>query len=249
MTDDFCNLSGRVALVTGAGQGMGLGIAKALAGRGAAVLVNDYFADRAERAAEELTAGGAQAMALPANLLEPQQVEAMINKAFRGFQAVDILVNNAGVPADGMVPEQFLTTEESEWRRYLELNLVAVMRCCRGLVPAMCQRGWGRVITIVSEAWRSTNGMGIAAYAAGKAGAVGFSRQLSGEVARSGVTVNCLSLGLMNNTGMEKQARAIPCGRLGCPEDVAPAVVYLASREAEWVTGQVLGINGGSIAG
>ena len=241
------DLSGRVAVVTGAGRGMGLGIAQALASQGAAVAINDCYAERAEDAARTVNDAGGKAVALVADVLREDAVAAMQAELESKLGTADILVNNAGIPADGMVPQQFLETDEAEWRRYLELNLVAVMRCCRCLVPGMCERGWGRVVNVVSEAWRTAGQMGIAAYAAGKAGTVGFSRQLSGEVARRGVTVNCISLGLMDNTGMDELVRTIPCGRLGCAEDAAAAATYLASDEANWVTGQVLGVNGGVV--
>ncbi len=240
------DLQHRVALVTGAGRGIGFGIARLLASRGAAVAVNDYYEERAREAAGQLRAAGGKSMAVPADVCDADAVREAARQVTDELGPIDILVNNAGIPPAGMALTPFLETSPADWDAFVKINLLGVMNCTRSLLPDMCERGRGRIVTIVSEAWRSVNGMGIAAYAAGKGGAVSFSRQLSGEVAPQGVTVNCVSLGIMDNVpDAEKYARHIPCRRPGSAEDAAAAVLYLVSEEASWITGQVLTLNGG----
>ena len=245
------NLKGHVALVTGAGQGMGLGIARALAAQEARVAVNDYYQERAEAAATQIRDNGGTAMGIGADVIDLKSVQRMIAEVERQFGPVDILVNNAGVPIDGMKIAPFINTPVEDWERFLNLNLRGVMNCVHSVLHGMCERRWGRIITISSESWRQGFNMGLSLYAASKAGAVGFMRQLSSEIAASGVTANCISLGTMNNT---PKAEAIAkhtttVGRAGTPEDVGAAVVYFASEEASWVTGQVLPLNGGGFTG
>lgn len=237
-------LDGRTALITGAGRGIGLGIAEALAEAGARVAINDYHAERAEAAAQSI---GAPALAAPGDVCAAADLDAMAERLREAWGGVDILVNNAGIPAvDGMALKSFQDGEESKWRELVELNLLALMNCTRRFIDAMTERGFGRVINIVSEAWRVGLGSGVCAYGAAKGGAVAFSRQLSGEVAAKGVTVNCVSLGMMDNLPPDDRAlRGIPCGRFGSARDAAAAVRYFASEEAGWVSGQVLGVSGG----
>ncbi len=241
------DLTGHTALVTGAGQGMGLGIAKALASQGARVAVNDYYHDRAEKAAAQIRDKGGTAMGIDADVSDLQSVQRMVAEIERQLGPIDILVNNAGVPIDGMKIAPFINTPVEDWERFLNINLRGVMNCAHSVLNGMCERRWGRIITISSESWRQGFNMGLSLYAASKAGAIGFMRQLSSEIAASGVTANCISLGTMNNT---TKAEAIAkhtttVGRAGTPEDVGAAVVYFASEEASWVTGQVLPLNGG----
>jgi NAD(P)-dependent dehydrogenase (short-subunit alcohol dehydrogenase family) len=245
------DLKGHVALVTGAGQGMGLGIAKALAAQGARVAVNDYYPERAEKAAVQIRDNGGTAMGIGADVSDLKSVQKMVDEVQRQFGPVDILVNNAGVPVDGMKLAPFVNTPVEDWERFFNLNLRGVMNCVHSVLRGMCERRWGRIITISSESWRQGVNMGLSLYASSKAGAVGFMRQLSSEIAASGVTANCISLGTMNNT---PKAEAIAkhtttVGRAGTPEDVGAAVVYFASEEASWVTGQVLPLNGGGFTG
>jgi 2-hydroxycyclohexanecarboxyl-CoA dehydrogenase len=245
------DLTGHTALVTGAGQGMGLGIAKALAAQGARVAVNDYYAERAEKAAAQIRDNGGTTVGIDADVSDLKSVQKMIAEIERQFGPVDILVNNAGVPIDGMKIAPFINTPVEDWERFLNLNLRGVMNCVHSVLHGMCERRWGRIITISSESWRQGFNMGLSLYAASKAGAVGFMRQLSSEVAASGVTANCVSLGTMNNTpkaeAIAKHSTTV--GRAGTPEDVGAAVVYFASEEASWVTGQVLPLNGGGFTG
>jgi NAD(P)-dependent dehydrogenase (short-subunit alcohol dehydrogenase family) len=242
----------RRALVTGAGQGVGLAVAGELAAAGIDVVVNDIDPDRAERAAARLRADGATAMALPFDVTSWQQT----SEAARRGPAVDVLVNNAGnAGTEGfgqLVP--FLETEPADWARFLAVNLYGVMHACRAFVPAMSAAGWGRVVTIISDAGR-TGEPRLAAYSAAKAGAAGFSRALAREVAPGGVTVNCVSLGSIAPAApagqptagdeRDRRARRYPVGRLGAPADVAGLVAFLASERAEWITGQTYSVNGG----
>ena len=242
-------LDGKVALVSGAGRGMGLGVAQALAQQGATVLVNDFYADRAEAAADGLRAQGFAAHAACADMTQREALFALVEQLHAAHGAVDIFVHNAGIPAQGWGYSQFLESTPAEWDAWLQLNLHGLMHACQALLPRMLERRWGRIVAINSDAARSATGMGLCAYGAAKAAAVGFIRNLSGEVGRKGVTANALSLGTMNNwDGAEHVARKTSTvGRAGSPQDVGAAVVYLSSNEAEWVNGQLLPVNGGSL--
>lgn len=238
-------LDGKVALVSGAGRGMGLGIAQALAGLGARVLVNDFFPERAEAAAAQLRAQGAAAEAAPADMCDRAAIAALLDKT----GPVDVFVHNAGIPAQGWGYRKFLESDEAEWRSWLDLNLIGLMHASQLVLPAMIERRWGRIVVIGSDASRTATGFGLCAYGAAKAAAIGFVRNLSGEVGRHGVTVNALSLGTMNNwEGAEAlAAKFTSVGRAGSPQDVGAAVAFLTSPEAVWVNGQVLPVNGGSL--
>jgi 3-oxoacyl-[acyl-carrier protein] reductase len=243
------DLGGRVALVTGAGQNVGAGIARCLAARGARVAVNDLHEERAAQSAEAITAAGGVAVAAPFDVTDAGAVASGVARAAGTLGPVDILVNNAGVPP-GMTLTRFRDMDPAEWPRYVDLNLYGVLHCTRAVLDGMLERSWGRIVTISSGAGQTGVSIGVSIYGAAKAAGIGFSRHLALEVADRGVTVNVVSLGLMDNAGDEKAVRAmgaaIPCRRVGTPEDVAAAVLYLASEEASWVTGQTLGVNGGS---
>jgi 2-hydroxycyclohexanecarboxyl-CoA dehydrogenase len=237
------DLSGRVALVTGGGAGVGVGIAGVLAAQGARVVVNDLFPDRATATASRV--GG---VAVPFDVTDAEEVRRGMGRVAAEVGPVDILVNNAGIPADGFVPGPFVGTGPDDWRRFVELNLYGVMSCTAAALPAMCERGWGRVITISSDAGRVGSPMGLSLYGASKAGALGWMRHVAHEVGPSGVTVNALSLGVMAGAGMPPEfALGQPVPRLGEPEDAGWAVAFLASDEAGWITGQVLPVNGGGV--
>ena len=239
------DLSGRVALVTGAGQGMGVGVVEALARQGATVAVNDLHPDRADAVANRVRG----AIAAPFDVTDHAAVVAGMEGVAEAVGPVDILVNNAGVPADGFVPTPFRDTTPADWHRFVDLNLHGVLHCMHAALPSMCDRGWGRIVTVSSEAGRTGINLGVSLYGAGKAGALGLMRHVAVEVARTGVTVNAVALGLMDNVPSEwaqAVARTVPVGRLGSPQDVGAAVVFLASDEAGWITGQVLPVNGGA---
>ena len=241
------DLTGRTALVTGAGQNVGRGIARALAAQGAAVLVNDVRADRADAVAEAISAAGGVASAAVFDVTDLDSVMAALDRV----GPVDILVNNAGNGgSESMVPQPFVTMPPAAWEGPIRVNLYGVLNCCHAVVPGMCERGWGRVITISSGAGTTGVAIGVSAYSAGKGAGIAFTRTLALEVARQGVTANSLAIGLMavaDQVVTERLARSIPVGRIGTPEDVAAACVWLASDGASWVTGQTIGINGGSV--
>lgn len=241
------DLTGRTTLVTGAGQNVGRGIARAFAAQGASVLVNDVRPERAEAVAEEISAAGGLAKAVAFDVTDLESVMA----ALEHVGPVDILVNNAGNGgSESMVLQPFVTMLPTAWEGPIRVNLYGVLHCCHAVVPGMCDRGWGRVITISSGAGTSGVAIGVSPYSAGKGAGIAFTRTLALEVARQGVTANSLVIGLMavpDPTVTERLAKSIPVGRIGMPEDVAVACVWLASDGASWVTGQTIGINGGSV--
>jgi 3-oxoacyl-[acyl-carrier protein] reductase len=241
------DLTGRTALVTGAGQNVGAGIARMLAAQGATVAVNDYVAERADTTVEEIVAAGGKAVAAPFDVTDWDAVTA----AVEAIGPVDILVNNAGNGGvEGMRPQPFREMDPAAWDGPIRVNLYGVLNCCRAVINGMCERGWGRIITISSGAGTNGVAIGVSPYSAGKGGGLSFTRTLALEVARSGVTANTVALGLMEMKDPEvtgRLARAIPVGRTGRPEDIGAACVWLASDEASWVTAQTIEVNGGSV--
>jgi NAD(P)-dependent dehydrogenase (short-subunit alcohol dehydrogenase family) len=236
-----------VALVTGAGQNVGAGIAATLASRGATVLVNDVVPERAGSVTQAIVEAGGEARSLPFDVTDL----AAVQEAVASVSPIDVLVNNAGNGGSApMSVRPFVEMDPSEWEGPLRVNLYGVLNTCHAVVGTMCQRGWGRVITISSGAATAGVGIGVAPYSAGKGGALAFTRSLALEIASSGVTANTVAIGLMELPDpklTEGLARAIPLGRTGTPGDVAAACVWLASEEAGWVTGQTVQVNGGSI--
>jgi 3-oxoacyl-[acyl-carrier protein] reductase len=238
-------LEGKVALVTGASGGIGAAIARALHRQGAAVALSGTRRDALEALAEELGEG---ALIAPANLSDPAAPAALVEQVERSLGALDILVNNAGLTRDMLA----LRMGDADWQAVLEVDLNAPFRLARAALRGMMKRRWGRVISIASIVGVTGNA-GQANYAAAKAGLIGMSKSLAQEVASRNITVNVVAPGFvktaMTDALGEAQRQAllarIPVGRMGAPEDVAAAVVYLASEEAAWVTGQTLHVNGG----
>lgn len=241
--------TGHTALVTGAGRNAGAGMARALAGQGAAVAVNDLDPARAAETCAQIERAGGRAVPVPFDVTDLDAVHDGVATAGSELGgSVDVLVNNAGIPADmGYGP--FRDLDPGRWRAPVEINLFGAMNCVHAVLPGMRQTGWGRIVQISSGAGRAGLGIGVTLYGSGKSGVEGFIRHISHEEAASGITANVLALGLMNNAGgpgTDRVAAGVPVGRLGTPEDAGAAVVYLASPEASWLTGQTIDLNGGS---
>ena len=246
-------LKGKVALVTGAGQGLGEATARRLAQAGATVAVVDVDGGLAEGVAREILAAGHHAFALTADVTDRAAVQAMADGVGRRAGSPDILVNNAG-GFDKV--KTLLEIEEDEWDAILALNLKSVYLCSRAILPGMVARRWGRIINLASAAARSLTNLSATHYAAAKAGILGFTRHLAYEVGRYGITVNAVAPGTTLTARVrrartpEDQARIaslIPLGRMGQPEDTAAAVAFLASEDAGYITGATLDVNGGKV--
>jgi len=247
-------LRGKTALVTGGGRGIGRAIALGLAQEGAQVAVLDILADNAAAVAGEIEATGVKALALPADLTKRAQVDRAVADTLAQFGQIDILVNNAGW--DRM--EMFLDSEEETWDKIIAINFKGMLYVCKAALPSMVARGQGKVISIASDAGRAGS-TGEAVYAGTKGAIIAFSKTLAREMARHKITVNVVCPGLTETPllqGIREQSpktekvieavtRAIPLGRVGQPEDIAGAVVYLASPAADFVTGQTLSVSGG----
>jgi 3-oxoacyl-[acyl-carrier protein] reductase len=239
------DLTGKSALVTGATGGIGGAVAKALHAQGAHVAISGTRREALEALAAEL---GNNVQIVPANLSDKDSVEALIPAAEAALGQVDILVNNAGVTRDNL----FMRMKDEEWEMVLRVNLEAAFRLSRAVIKGMMKRRWGRIVSVTSVIG-TTGNAGQANYAASKAGLIGMSKSLAQEVASRNITVNCIAPGFiatpMTDVLNEKQREGIltkvPMARLGTPEDIAAAAVYLASDEAAYLTGQTLHINGG----
>ncbi|MBK0397690.1 3-oxoacyl-[acyl-carrier-protein] reductase [Limibaculum sp. M0105] len=239
------DLSGKSALVTGATGGIGGAIARALHAQGATVGLSGTRAGALEELAAEL---GERAHVLPCKLDDAAAVEALPKQASEAMGGLDILVNNAGITRDNL----FMRMSDEEWAQVLEVNLTSAFRLSRAVLRGMMKKRWGRIIGITSIVGVTGN-PGQGNYAAAKAGMIGMSKSLAAEVASRGVTVNCVAPGFietamtdkLNDQQKEKLLVAIPAGRMGTAEEIAASVVYLASDEAAYVTGQTLHVNGG----
>jgi 2-hydroxycyclohexanecarboxyl-CoA dehydrogenase len=246
-------LAGKTALVTGGGRGIGRAIALALAREGCQVAIADLLPAGAEAVAAEARGLGAKALALPVDLTRRDQVERMTADALAAFGQLDVLVNNAGWDRMGL----FLETDEDTWDRIIAVNLKALLYVCRAMLPHMTGRG-GKVVNIASDAGR-VGSSGEAVYSATKGAVIAFSKALARELARHRITVNVVCPGLTETPLLqslreqspkmerilEAVTRATPLGRVATPEEIAGAVVFLASPDADFVTGQTLSVSGG----
>ncbi|MEL7253787.1 MAG: 3-oxoacyl-[acyl-carrier-protein] reductase [Pseudomonadota bacterium] len=239
------DLTGKSALVTGASGGIGGAIAKALHGAGATVGLSGTRVEPLETLKAEL---GERAHVLPCNLGDAEAVDALPKQAIEAMGAVDILVNNAGVTRDQI----FMRMSDEEWQNVIDVNLTATMRLCRGVMRPMMKARWGRIINIGSVVGSMGN-PGQVNYAASKAGMLGLTKSIAYEVASRGITANAVAPGMigtamtekLTDDQKEKIAAQIPLARMGTPEEIAGAVLYLASEEAGYVTGTTLHVNGG----
>lgn len=239
------DLSGKTALVTGASGGIGGAVARALHKQGATVAISGTRKDALDALAGEL---GERAHVLPANLAHAEEVEALIPAAEAAMKQLDILVANAGITRDNL----FVQLKDAEWDEVIAVNLTATFRLARKATLGMMRRRFGRIIGI-SSVVGFTGNPGQGNYAAAKAGMIGMMKSLAAEYAKRGVTANCVAPGMiataMTDKLNDKQREAIlsrvPAGRLGAPDDVAAAVVFLASNEAAYVTGATIHVNGG----
>lgn len=241
------DLSGRIALVTGASRGIGKAIAAKLAEQGAHV-VAAARGDHARAAVDEITAHGRRAEALTLDVTEPGATEGAIAGVLQRHARIDILVNNAGIARDQLM----LRMKREDWDAVLATNLTAAFALTQAVLKPMLKQRGGRIVNISSVVGQGGNA-GQANYAASKAGIIGFSKAVALEVASRGITVNVVAPGLIDtdmtraitDSAHEEWASKIPLKRLGSPADVAAAVCFLASDEASYITGQVLAVNGG----
>lgn len=239
------DLSGKTALVTGATGGIGSAIAAALHRQGATVALSGTRREKLEEVAAGL---GERVHVVPANLAVADDVEGLVPAAEAAMGGLDILVNNAGITRDNL----FIRMKDEDWEQVMAVNLTATFRLMRSAAKVMMRKRWGRIVSITSVVGVTGN-PGQANYAASKAGMIGMTKSLAAEVASRNVTVNCLAPGfiqtamtdVLNDKQKETILARVPAGRLGQAEEIAAGVVYLASAEAAYVTGQTLHINGG----
>ncbi len=241
-------LDGKVAIVTGAGRGIGRGIAEKLAAEGAKVVAADVNEQTARETAQAL---GGEAIGLRADVTSRESVVAMVSAVVERFGRIDALVNNAGWDKVG----PFLQSKETDWEKVIAINLYGTLNCCKAVLPVMVNQGYGKVVNISSDAGR-VGSSGEAVYSAAKGGIIAFTKTLAREMARYRINVNCVcpgpadtplfaELGEDNPKLREALEKAIPFRRLARPQDIANAVAFLVSDEAEYITGQTLSVSGG----
>jgi 3-oxoacyl-[acyl-carrier protein] reductase len=245
-------LEGRVALVTGASQGIGHACALALAREGASVAVAARNQPKLEELVSQIAASGGKAAAFVMDVAEEDQVKAGIKSALAQFGKIDILVNNAGITRDQLV----MRMKRADWDSVLNTNLTSAYLCIQSVIPSMLKQRWGRIINIASI-FGQMGQAGQANYSASKAGLIGLTMAIAREVASRSITCNAVAPGFIetNMTAAlsaefkENAVKMIPLGRVGKSEDVASAVCFLASEDASYITGHVLNVNGGMLMG
>jgi 3-oxoacyl-[acyl-carrier protein] reductase len=245
-------LEEKVAIVTGGGRGIGLAIATVLAERGASVVVSDRDAGTAEHAAAELSSKGKRAIAVAADVASGADVKNLVATTIAHWGRVDILVNNAGITRDNLL----IRMKDEDWDAVISVNLKGVYHCIKAVLPAMSKQRSGKIISISSIAGVMGNA-GQANYAASKAALIGLTKTIAREYASRGITANAVAPGFIDTAmtaGLpavvkETLMKEIPLARLGVPADIAYAVAFLASSQADYITGQVLNVNGGMYMG
>ncbi len=243
-------LKDKVALVTGAAQGIGRAIALTLAGEGARVAVSDVNLEGVERIAKEIESLGRQALVSKADVSKAKEVNEMVGKILDKFGRIDILINNAGITADSLL----VRMKEADWDKVIEINLKGAFICLKAVAKPMMKERSGRVVNMASVIGLIGN-VGQANYAASKAGIIGLTKSSARELAPRGINVNAVAPGFIKTSMTEKLAeetreemrKRIPLGRFGTPEDVAEVVLWLVSDGAGYVTGQVINVDGGMV--
>ncbi len=244
-------MSGRIAIVTGGASGIGGAIAERLAADGSPVAVFDLDADAAQQAADQIAESGRKAIGVAVDVADRAAIDAGVDRVRRDLGAPSILVNSAGISTSG----PFLEITAAEWARVLTVNLTGTFDCCQAVLPDMVAQGWGRIVNISSSSIHS-GAAGMAAYVSSKSGVLGLTKVLALEFARQGVTVNTIPPGFIDTPmmratadrgfiDMQKAIDNTPVGRVGRPEDIAAACAFLVGEEASYITGQVIGVNGG----
>jgi len=241
-------LNGKVALVTGAAQGIGKAIALLLAQKGADIVISDINLEKAEETAKEVEVIGQRAMAIKVDVANTNDVECMIEAVLERFGQIDILVNNAGIVRDKLI----LRMTEEDWDAVLNVNLKGTFNCTKAVVKHMSKQRRGKIVNIASVVGEMGNA-GQANYSASKAGVIGLTKTIAREFAQRGINVNAIAPGyietpmteVLPEKVKEELRRMIPMERLGRPEDVAEAVLFLVSEASGYITGQVLNVNGG----
>jgi NAD(P)-dependent dehydrogenase (short-subunit alcohol dehydrogenase family) len=244
-------LADQVAIVTGAGQGIGAAIAERLARDGASVVLADINEDQVQRTAEGLKSRGSDVLASIVDVTKKDQVSDMVDQVVARFGTVDILVNNAGIIRDGFVAN----ISEQDWDQVIDVNLKGAFLCCQAVFPVMKERLEGKIVNITSRSWLGN--IGQANYSASKGGLVSLTRTLALEFARYQINVNAVAPGLIDtpmSRGMpersqERLLRMQPTGKMGTVDDISAAVSFLASGDAGFITGQVLHVDGGKSCG
>ncbi len=244
------SLAGKVAIVTGAAQGIGRAIAEALARDGADVVVADLDLGRSQETVASVEKLGRRALNIKVNVADFNEVKAMVDQVLRAWGKVDVLVNNAGITRDALL----LRMKEEDWNLVLQVNLNGTFYCTKAVLQPMTKQRYGRIVNIASIVGVMGN-VGQANYAASKAAVIGFTKAVAREYASRNVTVNAVAPGFIDTAmtqGLpadvkETLQKQIPLGRLGRPEDIAAAVRFLVSEEASYITGHVLHVNGGML--